>query len=627
MAVALMATSGRAQAQTLEQLRGLSIRQLAQIEVTSVAKRPESLSDAPAAIYVITHSEIMRSGYQSIPNILRLAPNLEVAQLNATTWAITSRGMNVGDNASLSNKLLVLVDGRSVYSPMFGGMYWDAFDILPEDIERIEVISGPAATLWGANAVNGVVNIITYPASKTQGGILTLGEGSLERNASVQYGGRIAPDLTYRVHGDISDFSAYPQANGRSANDAWWRPGGGFRLDWTPGNDSVSVQGDLSTATEDPGGFNRYGDLQATWRHRFDDGSTLQLLTYYDHFNRSENNSNSFTLNTYDAELQYNVTALGWNNIVVGAGERAFTYVFENTPLSAPTALVLQPPRQTLNLANIFAQDTISLSPRLKVTLGVKLEDEPYAGVQAMPSIRVAWKPVHATLLWGAVSRAVRSPTPVDTNLREYLGGIDYLSGSSGFQPETLTAYEIGTRIQLSAAATVSVTLYHDVYSQLRSIDLSPTPNGLPFVFGNLMAGSINGVEAWADYQVTKWWRLTAGFDLLHENLAFLPGSLSVAGLAFVADDPGHQATLHSAVDFGHGVTWDAYLRNIGGLPHPAVPGYTELDMRIGWAVTRRLELSLSGFNLLHPQHMEFLEPGISVEIPRSVFVQAQIRF
>ena len=260
-------------AQTVEQLNNLSLEQLADIQVTQCSKSPESLSDAPAAIYVITHDDIMRSGATTIPEILRLAPNLEVAQLNATSYAISARGFNVGDNASLSNKLLVLIDGRSVYSPMFGGVYWDMLDVLPENIQRIEVISGPGAALWGSNAVNGVINIITLPPSATQGGVLTLGAGNLERDVSLQYGGRLSPDLTYRVHGEFSSFSAYPLSTGQSAEDAWSQPGGGFRLDWTPGNDQLTVQGDLATETEDPDGFNRSNDLAATWHHKFDDGS------------------------------------------------------------------------------------------------------------------------------------------------------------------------------------------------------------------------------------------------------------------------------------------------------------------------------------------------------------------
>ncbi len=608
-------------AQTVEQLSGLSIEQLGDIQVTSVSKSPESLSDAPAAIYVITHNDIVRSGATTIPEILRLAPNLEVAQLNATSYAITARGFNVGDNASLSNKLLVLVDGRSVYSPMFGGVYWDMLGVLPENIERIEVISGPGAALWGSNAVNGVISIITLPSSATQGGVLTLGAGNVERDVTLQYGGRLSPDLTYRVYGQYSGFSAFPQPNGGNAHDAWSTPGGGFRLDWAPSNDQVTVQGDLMTAAEQPNGFNRTTDFGATWRHKFDDGSSLQILSYFDDTGRYANNGSGFTVYTYDFEIQHNFAIGDWNNIVWGVGERAFRYTFENT------ALALVPSRQTLNLADVFVQDTISLSRQLKLTLGFKLENEPYAGLQPMPSIRLAWKPIDSTLFWAAVSRAVRSPTPVDANLREYLGSVDYLSGSTAFRPETLTAYEIGARAQVSSQASFSISAYHDVYDDLRTIDPGTTPSGLPLVFGNLMTGTVNGVEAWGDYQVTPWWRLSAGFDVLHENLRFLPGSLSAVGLAFVADDPGHQVSLHSSMDFGHGVTWDAYLRNVGMLPHPAVPAYTELDTRIGWDITKALQLSLSGFNLLHPYHVEFIEGGVTTEVPRSVFAQLRVRF
>ena len=618
---ALLVSTHAGWAQTVEQLQKLSIEQLSEIQVSSVAKRAESISDAPAAIYVITHADIIRSGAMTIPDILRLAPNLEVAQLGSTSYAISARGFNVGDNASLSNKLLVMIDGRSVYSPMFGGVYWDMLGVLPEDIERIEVISGPGAALWGANAVNGVINIITRTSSDTQGGVLTLGAGNIERNASIQYGGRLAPDLTYRAHVEYSNFSSYPLANGQSATDAWWKPEGGFRLDWEPPNDSVSVQGDLFTATEDPQGFVRGRDFAASWSHRFANGSSLQLLAYYDDSERYANNGGGgFAVQTYDIELQHNFRIAGWNNIVWGAGERAVGYRFYNTP-----SLQLVPSSQALNLANVFVQDTISLTSALKVTLGIKLENEPYAGTQFMPSIRVAWKPTSSTLLWGAVSRAVRSPTPVDVNLREYLGTTDFLNGSGGFRPETLTAYELGTRVNVSSQASVSVSAFYDVYDDLRTID--PGPALLPLQFGNLMAGRVYGIEVWGSYQVTKWWRLSAGFDVQHEDLHFLPGAIQSVGLAFVADDPNHQASLHSAIDFGHGITWDAYLRNVGMLQHPVVPGYVELDTRLGWDINPRLQVSLSGFNLLHSHHTEFVEAGATSDVPRSVFAQARIRF
>lgn len=610
-----------AAAQSLQSLQALSISQLAQIRITSVLKSPQPLSDAPAAIYVITHAEIIDSGLTTIPEILRLAPNLEVDQINATSYAISARGFNVGDNASLSNKLLVLVDGRSVYSPMFGGVYWDMINVPPENIERIEVISGPGGTLWGANAVNGVINIITYPSAKTQGGMLTVGAGNLEGDVGLQYGGRLSSDLTYRINGEFQDFAAYPLAGGHSAGDEWSRPSGGFRLDWTPPNNTLSLQGDLQTATEEPGGFESGRDLAANWQHTFDDGSTMQLLAYYDYSARTTNDGAGFWLNTYDIELQRNLKVAGWNNIVFGAGERSFSYALENT------ALALIPSRQTLNLADVFGQDTISLSDALKLTLGLKLEDEPYAGDQLMPDIRLAWKANDNALLWAAVSRAVRSPTPVDDNLREYVGPIDYLSGSRGFLPERLTAYQLGTRMQISPEASFSVSTYYDVYDDLRTIDPGTSGTGLPLLFGNLMRGNVYGVEIWGDFQVTDWWRLSPGFDALRENLKFLPGSLSAVGLAFVADDPSQQASLNSSMDLGHGVSWNADLREVGRLAHPSTPGYVELDSTLNWAINGTWQLSLTGLNLLQPQHIEFLEDGENTEIPRSVFMQVRMRF
>jgi iron complex outermembrane recepter protein len=609
-------------AQSVEELRNLSLEQLAEIQVSSVSKSAEPLSDAPAAIYVISHDDVIRSGATTIPEMLRLAPNLNVAQLNPTTYAITARGFNVGDNASLSNKLLVLIDGRSVYTPMFGGVYWDMIQVLPQDIERIEVISGPGATLWGANAVNGVVNIITRNSSDTQGGVLTLGAGNLQRDASVQYGGRLAPDLTYRVHAEYGDYSSYPMSNGQSAHDDWSRPQGGFRLDWTPGGDQISLQGDIFSLGNEPSGTVSGRDLVATWQHKFDNGSSLQLLTYYDDARRySEDGTGGLSVTTYDFEVQHNFQVGNSNNIVWGAGERAFWYTFENT------ALQLVPSRQSLNLANVFAQDTITLTSGLKLTLGLKLEDEPYAGVQIMPSIRLAWKAAEPVLLWTAVSRAVRSPTPVDVSLREYGGPVDVLNGSDGFRPETLTAYEAGTRVQISPRASFSVSAFYDVYDNLRSIDVSPSGSLSLFQFGNLMAGDVFGVEVWGNLQVADWWRLSGGFELQHEDLRFLPGSTQAAGLAFVSDDPGHHATLDSAFKLGEAVTWDIFAREVGPLPHPHVPGYAEVNTRIAWDVTKSLQVSLSGFNLMHARHEEFLEVGTTTDVPRMIYAQVRVRF
>jgi iron complex outermembrane receptor protein len=348
----------------------------------------------------------------------------------------------------------------------------------------------------------------------------------------------------------------------------------------------------------------------------------VQLLAYYDEAGRYvSNGGGGFSISTYDLEVQHSFKVGTANNIVWGAGERTFGYNIENT------ALQLVPPNQTLNLANVFGQDTISLSDRVKLTLGVKLEDEPYVGVQVMPSVRASWKITDSTLLWAAISRAVRSPTPVDENLREYAGSVDFLNGSLGFRPETLTAYELGMRVQATPRLSFSISTYYDVYDDLRTIEPAANGTGLPLAFGNLMAGVIYGVEVWGSYRITDWWQLTPGFDLLQEYLRFQPGSSAIGGLAFAADDPKAQASLRSDVSFGHGVTWDADLRYVEGLPHPAVPAYAELNTRIGWDVTQALELSVSGFNLLHARHEEFLEDGETDEVPRSFLVQARLRF
>ena len=618
IAVLLIARAGNSHAQSVAELRSLSLEDLASIQITTVSKSTEPLSDAPAAVYVITHEDIVRSGATSIPEMLRMAPNLEVVQLNATSYAISARGFNVGENASLSNKLLVLIDGRSVYTPLFGGVYWDMIYVPPDDIDHIEVISGPGATLWGANAVNGVINIITRKSSDTQGGLLTLGGGNLERDVGLQYSGRITPDLTYRVHAEYLDYSALKDENGSSADDGWSKPQGGFRLDWTPTDNAVNLEGDIYTADENPNGYIQGRDAQASWQHQFQNGSNLQIQAFGDDEGRSATGGSGFKINTYDFEAQHSIT-LGINDIVWGAGERNFSYHFENT------ALQLVPPNRDLNLVNLFAQDTISVTNGLKLTPGLKVESEPYAGVQYMPSVRLAWKVTDSTLLWSAVSRALRSPTPVDESIREYSGSIDVLNGSALFLPEKLTAYEAGARVQATAAGSFSISTYYNVYDDLRSIE--PSATFFPLQFRNMLGGHVYGVEFWGDYRVTDWWRLTAGFNLQHENLRFAPTSSQIGGLAWVADDPNHQVSLRSSVDLGSKVTWDTSFRYVGRLPDPVVPAYAEVDTRLGWQATEALELSIAGNNLLHPQHEEFFEAGETDEIPRSFYLAAQWRF
>lgn len=618
---ALAAPAPQAAAQTIEQLRNLSIEELAAVQVSSVAKSSQPLSDAPAAIYVISHDDVVRAGARTLPEMLRLAPNLEVAQLSPSTYAITARGFNVFNNASQPNKLLVLIDGRTVYSPLYGGVFWDMQQVSPENLERIEVISGPGGTLWGANAVNGVINVITRGSAQAQGGSVGIGGGNTGYGADFQYGGRIDENLTYAVHAEGSRFYGFKRADGSKAHDGWSDPQGGFRLDWTPDQDAISLSGEISNQQEALNDVVGGGDVTASWRHNMADGSSFQLLTYFDRMKRyAGSGQGGFGVDTYDVEAQHNLSLLGWNDIVWGAGARFFSYSIENT------ALQLVPDHRDLHYVDIFAQDTIALSDRLKLILGLKLEDEPYSGVEPMPNARLAWKATDKLLLWMAASRAVRSPTPIDEDLREYFGGRDIFNGSPQFRPELITAYEGGARVEIGSFADLSASLFYNDYSDLRSLEFAPPGSASLVVWGNHVGGDSYGAELWADAHVASWWRLRAGFNSLRENLDIrTPGE--IGGLGFIADDPAYQASLRSSMDLTDDVAFDAALRRVGPLHHPAVPGYTEMDLRLAWAATPNLELSLSGTNLLHSYHLEFFETGQSDRIPRSYYLASRWRF
>jgi iron complex outermembrane receptor protein len=621
------AANGGAGPSRVEDLRDLSIDQLAQIQVTSVAKSPEPLSDAPAAIYVITHDDIIRSGAISLPEILRLAPNLDVVQTSASSYIITARGFSGDATAqNFTNKLLVLIDGRSVYTPLYSGVYWDVQDVPPEDIERIEVISGPGATLWGANAVNGVINIITRPSSQTQGGLIDVAGGSLGTSVGVQYGGRIGDDLSYRVY--AKSFTEYHTvtASGARADDAWSKPQGGFRLDWTPtAVDSVTFQGDAYSGEEaqagEPDQYISGGDIETRWTHAWQDGSSLQVQAYYDQTDRGTPEGNGhFTLDTYDLDVQDSFAPDARNELVFGGGLR-----FSRYSIAGAAALLFAPPSRWLDLSNAFVQDTFSVTPTLKLIAGLKLEDDPYSGLSVLPDLRLSWKPIDQALLWAAVSRAIRSPTPFDRDVVEKIGPIVYLIGGPDFQPETLTAYESGARVQVTPRLSFSISGYYNAYDDLKTIE--PAPSGfIPLRWGNMMRGDTYGFEAWGEYRVTPWWRLVASFDDLEKRLSFKPGASGLLGVAQAGDDPEHQASLKSSMDLPHNITLDADLRYVSALPDPALPAYVELNSRIGWNINDHVQLSLSGFNLLHAHHLEFPASEANA-VPRSVLAELRLRF
>ena len=449
-----------------------------------------------------------------------------------------------------------------------------------------------------------------------------MGAGNLQYGGSIQYGGRINDDLTYRVYGEGWRFSPFQNRDGTDASDAWSRPQGGFRLDWKHGADALTVEGDAFFAAEEPDSNISGRDLVASWRRDLNDGSSLQVQGYYDVAKRYVNNGlGGFRVDTYDANFQHRFRLGDWNDVIWGVEERVIGYEIANTP-----TLLFTPATRTLNLASIFAQNTMALTPNLKLTLGMKLEDEPYTGIEPLPEIRLAWKPVDELLLWSAVSRAVRAPTPVDRDLIERIGTTNIIQGSFNFVPETMVAYEAGTRVQIAPQASLSISTFYDRYDNLRSLEPSPDTI-LPLRWANLMGGHIYGVELWGDYRVTDWWRLSAGFNIQRENLFFVAGSSGLGGLALAADDPSHQASLRSYVDLGHDVTWDVFLRYVGELHHPGVPDYGELNTRLGWKITPALELSVSGFNLIHDRHPEFSEVGTTDYVPRSFLVETRWRF
>ena len=631
---AIASVAGAARAQTpaltpaaydqpsISELGSLSIEQLANLPVTSVAKRPEPLSQAPAAIYVITHEDIERSSANTIPEMLRLAPNLQVYQTSASNYVITARGFS-GNNSdqSFTNQLLVLIDGRSVYTPLYSGVYWDMQDVLPADIDRIEVISGPGAALWGANAVNGVINIITRKAADTQGLRLDVGSGSLETAWDVQYGGKVGDALAYRAY-----FRSFAErdtvtAAGQGAGDHWQRPQGGFRLDYTPsGADILTLEGDAYVGAEAAPGSDdeRIAGRNVTgrWTRDLQDAGSLQLQAYYDHTERGAvSSSGSFWLDTYDVDLQHSFGLGSRNTIVWGGGGRISRYQIEGTG-----SLLFAPSSRSLDLGDLFAQDTLAVTSKMKVTIGLKLESDPYSGLAVLPNLRASYSPTPQLMVWAAASQAVRSPTPFDRDVIEKSGGAVFLTGYSDFKPVDLTAYETGVRAQLGSRASLAASAYYNVYSDIRSIEDTPVVF-LPLHWGNGIQGDTYGLETWGDYRATDWWRLEASVNLMGERFKFRPGATGLLGLSQVGDDPGQVVKLQSSMTLPHGVTLDAFLRYYSALPDPAVPAYAELNLRVGWAVTDKLRLAISGENLLHPQHQEFPAPGANA-VPRSVFVR-----
>ncbi|MGC1728747.1 MAG: TonB-dependent receptor plug domain-containing protein [Steroidobacteraceae bacterium] len=643
------------------QLKQLSVEDLMNVQVTSVAKAPQKLLQAAASIQVITADDIRRSGATTIPEALRLADNLQVAQVNAHDWAISARGFN----ANLANKLLVLIDGRAVYTPLYGGVLWNVQDYLLADIDRIEVISGPGGTLWGANAVNGVINIVTKSARDTQGAYAYAGGGNqLTQQEGARYGATLAPDVSLRVYGKYTDDGDEVTSTGANAQAAWHMARGGFRMDAQPSAENAfTLQGDVYNGTEEDGAADGEagmsgGNVLGRWTHTAPDGSSMSLQLYYDHTYLSQPFAPSpaappyysgfpaasltDNLDTYDAEFQYN---FGWGTrqkLTWGLGYRLTDEADDDL-----SVVRFSPPELEQALYSGFLQDEILLAQNVYVTVGSKLEHNDYTGYEAEPSARLQWNVDSAQLLWAAVSRAVRTPSRYDHDL-EVVTGLSnppppyqfpgaYLQGNPDFVAETLIAYEAGYRATLGPNASVSLSTFYNDYSDLRSTSLTPTtalyPFPYPAVFENNLEGDTYGFELSASYQLLDWWRLHAGYDLLRENIHVKPGEVDFNGAGNETADPQQQVALRSSMDLPGRVSLDAALRWVdelhmdngptGGPVLGTVPSYFGLDSRLAWQINQRLELSVVGQNLLHEYHTEYGFPAPGRElIVRSVFAR-----
>jgi iron complex outermembrane recepter protein len=609
-----------------DDLTRMSLADLAKVDVTSVSKASEALQRAPASIYVISHDDIARSGVTSVPEALRLAPNLLVTQTSSSAYFISARGFGGNPDAqNFSNKLLILIDGRTVYTPLYSGIYANTLDVLLEDVDRIEVISGVGATLWGANAMNGVINIITRSSYLTQGGFVDAGAGTQDQLAGARFGARADGETTYRVYGFGFHRGAMELADDSSAHDGWSKGQAGFRADWFTEHDTVTVQGDFYRGTENvldnSDAFLLGGNLVARYQHH-GEISDLQAQVFVDQTEQSAPAGGvAFAVHTYDFELQQAITAGARNRIVWGGGERVYTYGITNS-----ATLLFDPPDRALTLGNVFIQDTVSISNRLSVILGLKLEDDPFSGWTSLPDVRLSWGVNDHATVWAAASRAIRAPTPFDTEVIEKVAATTFLAADSQFRPEEVRAYEMGWRSQMGSTASLTIAAFYNVYDELRTVDPASATTFLPLYWGNSMRGDTYGIDAWGNWQINDWWRLSPGVSWVREQLVFEPGAIAILGVEQAADDPSSHANLTSSMSFAHHLSFDATLRYVGALPGPALPHYTELDARLGWQASNTVELSVHGANLLHARHTEFPAPT-GAQITRSVIAEARFKF
>jgi iron complex outermembrane receptor protein len=609
----------------------LSLEELADIRITSVSRSEQQLSDAPASVFVITSDDVRRSGATSLVEALRLAPNLQVNMVNAGGYTVTARGFANNDG----NKLLVLIDGRSVYSPLFSGVFWDAQDVLLEDIDRIEVISGPGGTLWGTNAVNGVINVITRSAGDTQGGIATLGAGTERADGAFRYGGKTESGVSYRAYGMHFRVRDTELASGAAVNDAWHKTQAGFRADLSRGFDNFTVQGDVYRARKgqpEPGSISisgidldlgdvglRGANLLARWSRTLNGGGEVMAQAYYDRVERTVPPTFAEKLDIVDVQAQTRLAPIGRHTLTAGG-----QYRYARDQLTNSAYIAFLPERQYLSWASLYAQDDIALNTSTTLTAGLRMERNRYTGNELLPNLRLAWKATPEMLWWGAVSRTVRAPSRLDRDVYIPAKPPYLLGGGPNFESEVARVFELGVRGQVGKLG-YAVNAYRALYDHLHTQELAPSRTSV--FYGNGMMAATRGVEAWASFQPSRSLRLSAAFTGLSERFWLKPGSIDTAdSVAKAGHDPRHTVRLRMSWQLDDARDLDVSWRHVAKLSSPDVPAYKALDLRFGWRIDRALELSVGGANLLG-SHGEFNDIGVRTEVEPSLYVKVLSRF
>lgn len=613
-------------AHTPQDLKKLSIEELAQIDVTSVSRRSERLSDTAAAVSVITADQIYRSGLTSLPEVVRLADAVDVARVNSSTWATSFRGFTTNP----ANKLLVLMDGRSLYSPLTSGTFWDVEDTVLNDIERVEVIRGPGGAVWGPNAVNGVVNVITKSAAATIGDYVSVAGGSDEHvYAAGRHGAQIGRGA-YRIYGKYRQHGAQVFTDtGADAGDPVQLGQAGFRVDSASDGPArwmfeTNAYRGTNGFSDRPDGDVAGGNLIGRWNRTFSGSSAFQAQFYYDGNYRKVPRQFTEKRHTFDVDLQHRLKR-GRHDFVFGGEVR----VSRGNDVGV-AGFIFDPEVRTNSLFSVMAQDEIAVhANHLFVTLGSRFDRNDYTGFEMQPTVRGRWSIDARQTAWAAVSRSVRLPTRLDTDLRliDPVSKRVTLTGSEDFEAEEVVAYEAGYRVRPIPQLMLDVATFVNRYDRLRSTEAMFTPQ-LLIVLDNLLNARTSGIELAGTVQLMPSWRVHGSYAYLHKHLSFDPGSRDVYHGAVEGNDAPDLLSLQSALDLPGHTAFDAFLRHVDTRPDPVVPAYSELDLRFGWTPRAGWELSVVGQNLLHAHHSELLPPNAPhYDFRRGVFVRSRWYF